>query len=348
MNFHDYAIEAIINYYDKKEIENFILSYLYLRPKYISFYRELRHQNYKIDKSKVHDEFSEKYNDDIERFLNGKIKSKDINFEVDLVILSVAIKFSKFSKVSTYSLFKEISNRFILKIFKPKEREDKSLEGMTREEEINEIFSRNREEFEDIDLMIKQRFFGYLPYIIYKLDTIEIEQYLQPLLDNFKSRKDTSYLLLEFIRVQDIINEYDKFWCIWNLFLNKIIEISKDREYGDTDKIIQTYLLAWSLYGAIWKESAKDWHSLKERDKRFFKIISTEIGHCPSTLYSISKLLTGIGSSYLNDGIGWISSIIKNNKNLLTDKLEPNTIFHIENLTRSDILQNSEKIKKRK
>ena len=195
---------------------------------------------------------------------------------------------------------------------------------------------------------IKQRFFEYFPYIIYKLDTIEIEQYLQPLLDNFKAREDISYLLLEFIRTQKIINEYDKFWYIWNLFLNKIIEISKDREYGYIDNIIQTYLLAWSPYGAIWKESAKEWHSLKEKDKRFFKRISNEIGHCPSTLYSISKLLTGIGSSYLNDGIGWISTMIKNNKNLLTDKLEPDTIFHIENLTRSYILQNSEKIKKEK
>jgi len=45
-----------------------------------------------------------------------------------------------------------------------------------------------------------------------------------------------------------------------------------------------------------------------------------------------SILLTGIGSSYL---------MVKNNKNLLTDKLELDTVFNLEIITRKYVLENS-------
>ncbi|MBL0708852.1 MAG: hypothetical protein JJW00_07395, partial [Sulfurimonas sp.] len=119
-------------------------------------------------------------------------------------------------------------------------------------------------------------------------------------------------------------------------------------KYWHIDNIIKAYFLAWSMHGNIWKKDTKDWHSLKEKDIRFLKNISSKIGHCPSVLYSISKLLTDIGSSYLNDEIGWISIILKNNKNLYADELESDTIFHIENLVRKYILQNNIEIKTKK
>ena len=63
-------------------------------------------------------------------------------------------------------------------------------------------------------------------------------------------------------------------------------------------------------------------------------------------LYSISKLLTGIGSGFLNEGISWIADLLRNNTNLLNNKLEPDTIFHLENLIRKYIFLQSAKIKK--
>ena len=63
-------------------------------------------------------------------------------------------------------------------------------------------------------------------------------------------------------------------------------------------------------------------------------------------LYSISKLLTGIGSVYLNEGISWIADLLKNNSNLLNEKHELDTVFHLENLTRKYIFLQSMKIKK--
>ena len=344
----DSAINAIATYYDEQIIESFMLGYIFLKPKYNSVYGNMRKENYRIEESEVREKFVEEFQEDIGKFINSSLSVNDIDFNIGVIDISVILKFIKFKQVKPNSIFQEVSKVFILKVFQPKKREKKPLENMTDQEQIREIFSRTKEEFEDIDLRVKQRLFKNLPYLIYKLDKIEIEQYLKPLLENFRAREDVSYLLLEFIRVQDVINEYDKFWYVWNLFENKIIEICKDGEYSYTDKIIQTYLLAWSPSGAIWKEKSKDWHSLKERDKRFFKKISKKIGHCTSTLYSISKLLTGIGSSYLNDGIGWISYMVKNDKNLLTDELEPNTVFNLEIITRKYVLQNSQEIKKQK
>ena len=76
--------------------------------------------------------------------------------------------------------------------------------------------------------------------------------------------------------------------------------------------------------------------------------MSEEIGHCPSALYAISKLLNDIGSSYLNDGVSWISYILKKNKDLLNAKLETNTIYYLENFAKKYIYKNREEIKRTK
>jgi hypothetical protein len=56
---------------------------------------------------------------------------------------------------------------------------------------------------------------------------------------------------------------------------------------------VHNYLLAW----AYWKKDAKEWHSLRERDKIFFKRVAENIGDHPAVLYSLSKLLNEIGET---------------------------------------------------
>ncbi len=337
-NVHDNVINAIVSYYDEKEIENFILGYLFLKPKYDSFYVEFLKGNNDVNKNSMIEQFVKKYDKDITKFLNNDLTIKDINFNLRVVTLSVAMKFIKFEKVKCVSLFKQVSKIFLLKVFQPKKRETILKKG----------YLKYTKKYEDIDFRIKHRLFENLPYLIFKLEVVEIEHYLTPLLENFNAREDVAYLLLEFIKTQDLLNEYEKFWYVWELFEDKIVELCQKGEIIYLDKIIQTYLLAWGPYGKIWKKDAKNWHSLKEKDKRFFKRISSKIGHCPSTLYSISQLLISIGSSYLEDGVSWISNIIKNNKNLLTDELVSNTIFNLEIISREYVLKYSQNIKKQR
>lgn len=345
-NIHDYPINAIVDFYDEKEINDFILGYLFLKPKYDLLYLELSKENYQINKSDVIDEFFKIYKDEIDKFVISEITIGTIDFNMNFVNLSTIFKFIKSSKVKQNDLFRELSKKSILRIFQPKKRKKQSLEYMTRIEKLNEKFASNKRYYEDIDFRVKQRFISNLPYLIFKLEISDINKYLEPLLDNFSDREDISYLLFEFITVQDRIKEYDKFWCIWNLFEDRVSEICKNGKYGYIAIIIKTYLLAWSSYGEIWNNNAKEWHSLRYENKRFFKRISIKIGHCPSTLYSISKLLTSVGSIYLNDGILWIANMLKNNSNLYKDELEVNTLHHIETFVKKYIFENTKKIKK--
>jgi len=99
--------------------------------------------------------------------------------------------------------------------------------------------------------------------------------------------------------------------------------------------------LAWPF----WKESAREWHSLKDREKLFYKKVSEDMGYFPPVLYSISKVLNDIGSNFLEDGILWLSDMIDKNKNLISEELEVNTIYYIESIMRKYILTSRQKIR---
>lgn len=54
---------------------------------------------------------------------------------------------------------------------------------------------------------------------------------------------------------------------VWHAFYEKIKEIcTLGHYYHDTKEIIYNYLLAWPF----WKESAREWHSLKDRGKMVY------------------------------------------------------------------------------
>ena len=146
----------------------------------------------------------------------------------------------------------------------------------------------------------------------------------------------------EIISTEDRINKYEQFWLIWESFYQKIVDMCNNNANYYLSEIIHNYLLAWPY----WKDTTKEWHSLKEREKLFYQKVVKDIGHCPSVLDSIAKLLNEIGSRFLNDGIYWISDMLYSNKNLLISKLETNTIYYLENLVRKYIYKNREKVRK--
>ncbi|MCX6162038.1 MAG: hypothetical protein NTV87_12005 [Ignavibacteriae bacterium] len=194
----------------------------------------------------------------------------------------------------------------------------------------------------DIDYIYKNRFFNKLANFVLTSEKDKIEEYIKPFIDNYTDSRDMSLLFQEFITVEDQINHYDEFWIVWNAFFNRIVEATKrDRFYHHSKEIIRNYLLAWPY----WKEEAKEWHSLKNRDKIFYMNVASEMGHHPSTLFSISKILNSIGSILLEEGISWICNIIENNNNLQKVELEVNTIYYIENYIRKYISVNRKNIK---
>jgi hypothetical protein len=146
----------------------------------------------------------------------------------------------------------------------------------------------------------------------------------------------------EFVSVEDRLFRYDQFWIVWNAFYENINNLCKSkRSYSYTTQIIHNYLLAWPY----WKEDAKKWHTLTYREKPFLKRVAEDIGHHPSVLYSISKLLNDIGSGFIDDGISLLSNIFRKNSNLISEALETNTVYYLENIVRKFILTNHHRVK---
>ena len=76
--------------------------------------------------------------------------------------------------------------------------------------------------------------------------------------------------------------------------------------------------------------------------------MSIELASCKSTLYSIAKLLNDIGSCYLNEGVYWIASILKNNSSLIDGELDQDTIYYIDKYIKRYMYENRQLVKQSK
>jgi hypothetical protein len=329
--FADFPTRAIkelfsISFEDAKSL---LLGYLYLKPKYEALREKIYKENYakgiyQVTEHELLKLVLDKHESDIEKVVNNEITYEDLDEieNLDLYILNRA--FQLISEGTEDKVQKEIAKR-IINAFAPK------------------ILSDNRED--RINYKVKHGFLRKYAYFVLNLPQDEINDYLQPFIDNFNGSETIADLFEEFINAEDILNTYDKFWIVWKSFKEKVFEICKKGEgHWYVNKIIKSYLFAT----VPWKEDVNEWHTLKSGNKMFFQEVSQKIGYCPSTLYALAKLLNGIGTSYIDDGIIWISNIIKDNKDILNQKLETDSIYYLESLVSRFIYNNREKIKRTK
>lgn len=311
------------------DAQSLLLGYLLLRPKYDELSKVIREENYKKGVYKPHGEqllkrFIEDNEEELQRVVDNKLSVsnfKDIE-KHDLSVLRTAFQMipQKTDSNNHKTIAKTVISTFAKKLVLD-DREDK------------------------IDYQVKHDFLQTYAYFVLNSPKDEVQDCLKPFLDNFNTSESIADLFQEFVLAEDVLNTYDNFWLIWSAFKEKIFDICKN---GDkrchVDEIVKSYLFAT----VSWEKTAKDWHSLRDNNKRFFKELSDNIGHCPSVLYAISKLLNDIGSHYIDDGVIWISSILRNNRDLADKKLEVNTIYYLENFTRKYTFRNREKIKRTK
>ena len=306
-----------------------LLGYLLLKPKYDELIKRIREENYKKGIYESHDNqlmerFLKENEEDLQNVIENKLtlsKLKDIE-KLDLNTLKTAFQLipNETNDKNHKKIVKIITSAFVEKLLS-NDRDDK------------------------IDYKVKHDFLEKYAYFVLSSQEHEIQDYLNPFLDNFNTSESIADLLQEFVLAEDRLDAYDNFWIVWNSFKEKIFEICKDGDrHWYVEKIVKSYLFAQ----VPWKETAKEWHTLKDCNKRFFKEISKKIGHCPSALYAISKLLNDIGSHHINDGVPWISNILDNNRELMDKKLEVNTIYYIENFLKKYIYENREKVRKTK
>ena len=311
-----------------EDANSFLLAYLLLRPIYDQLEMETREENYKkgiydFSEDQFVEQFLERNKDFIEDFIENRILFNNIESikKLDLEVLGTTFQILplKIEHTEHKKIAKQVIYAFARK-----------------------VTSDNKED--RIDYKIKRDFLRKYAYVILNLSINEIQDFLIPFLDDFIPSESIADLFQEFILAEDKLNTNDNFWFVWNTFKEKIFEICQDSdEVWYVSKVIKSYLFAQTP----WKDNAKEWYSLTDKNKRFFKEVSEKIGHCPSTLYCVAKLLNDIGSIYLDDGIDWIANILR--KSDYTGKdLEINTIFYIENLVKKFSFRNREKIKKTK
>lgn len=312
-----------------KDANSLLIGYLHLKPNYETIREIIRTENYKKGNFRSSNDqlikrFLEENEKEIDRVISNNLTLKDvIEYEkIDLRILGIAFKL--IPRKTEYENHKEIAKNIISSF-------------------CNKILSDDRDD--KIDYKVKHDFLKTYAYFVLDSAPNDIDVYLKPFLDNFNNSESFADMFKEFIIAEDTLNQYNNFWIVWDLFKEKVIELGKHGDsYWYTEKIIRSFLFA----EVPWNETATEWHALKEKDKRFLKDISYKLGHCRSTLYSISKLLNDIGSSFLEDGILWISYMLKHNSNLANIKLEVNTIFYIEKIVRTYAFKNREMIKRTK
>jgi len=324
----DYSIKAILNNLwdiSFKDAQSLFVGYLLLKPKYNKLLEKFRQENYKngifkTAKQKTTEKFLMENESDLEKVINNEIEFNHVKGIEKLDIESLEVAF-ELIPINTKDEVHKSFIKIVLPIFAEKILKD-----------------RNK-----IDHTLKDKIFTRFAYFILNREKDEIKEYIQPFIDNFANSREMADFFQAIISVEDKLNKYEQFWLIWEGFYNKIVELCNDN-YSKyyKDQIIYNYLLAYPY----WKESAKNWHTLKEREKLFFKKVAEDMGHCPAVLYSISKLLNGIGSDFVDDGIVWISDMINKNENLWTAELEKTTIYYLETIVKKCYILNRETIRK--
>ena len=311
------------------DMQSILIGYLLLKPKYEELRKKLRKESYqkgvyKIDKGQLVESFFNEHGHehDLERIIENTIsidELKDIE-QTDLCILNTGFQLIPVKTVNT--VHKQIAQSIIRTL---------SISLLSRDGE------------DKVDYSVRHSFLEKLAYFVLNASPQHIPDYLRPFLDGFNRSEPIADLFEQFILAEDRLDTYDNFWRVWILFFDKVVALCKDGdEYWYTDRIIRSYLFAQTP----WKETASDWHTFKDRDSKFFADIAKNIGHCPSTLYALTKSLNDIASRYLNPGIRWLSEMLNSNKVLWAAKLETNTLYYLENLVRKYIYKERERIRR--
>ena len=203
-----------------------------------------------------------------------------------------------------------------------------------------QLLSRDRED--RLDYTDKYEFSKHYARFILHLENDKKDIFLKYFTDDFILNEGMADLLNEFVSAEDSLNMPESFWYVWNRFKDHIVESIKSQGWRhDKERIINSFLFA----GTSWKDDAMAWHTFSPENKLFFSDLSGKIGGESSFIYSISKLLCGIGSDFLDDGVYWFSNAIKTFDIDLSQDKSGNTLFYLERYMRRYLFKNHDKVR---
>lgn len=204
-----------------------------------------------------------------------------------------------------------------------------------------QLLSHDRED--RLDYAFRHEFLKHYARFVLHLDNNEKDRYLKYFTDDFTLNDGVADLLNEFVSAEDSLNMPDSFWYVWNWFKVYITDsIAGQAWWRDKERVIESFLFS----GIPWKEEAKSWHTFSPHNSEFFNDLSGKIGRESSFIYSISKLLCGIGGEFLDDGIYWLSNAIESFDIDLSKDKTGNTLFYLERYMRRYLFKNHDKIRR--
>lgn len=329
--FNSFSMVAINKMWEKEfdDANSLLLGYLILKQKYDKLISRIRNENFKngmfeSDLGELLSIFLSENDMNLNKVVNNEFTISDIGIiqELDLRILSNALKMMP------------------IKL--------KRKEHMDIANEIISVFATELTKYRDYDkveYMVRHEFFKKYACLVLNSESADVPKLIQAFIDKFNATEPMAEMFQEFIYAEDRIQSYDNFWIVWDNFKDKIIEVTNRKTNSwYVDKIIKNYLFA-EIY---WKDSTKEWHSFKSTNMRFIKSVSENIGYHPSVLYSVSKMLNNIGSSFISEGVILISNMLSKYSEYSSIKLEENTSCYLENLLRKYVYEQRDTIKKNK
>lgn len=162
---------------------------------------------------------------------------------------------------------------------------------------------------------------------------------IQELMPSVRFNRKFKDLLSDIVCVEDKNPRYEAFWNLWLTMQEHIFQVyeKKADDYRNTDSAVhigygfEDVLVTYLLADFLERPSVDEWHSLKPQNRSFYMTAANRLGYNPTTLLSIARVLYTIGKKpYKNEGINWLSDIIKNNSHLYEKPLPENTLFYIE------------------
>lgn len=322
----DYAIEAIRNNLFKLSPDDaniILIGYMIFKPKFDHDNPPQRQMRERKTRAEIIDEFATKYEKEL-----GEIESTAVNYiKIDFASQGIKVAETVFQIVPS-----DTNNPIHLDYIK------NLLENFSSEILEETPYSDNDSK---IDYRLKHRFYRKFANFLLHREPTSIQEWVTPFIDAFTISREMADFLSDVVSEEDGLGKYDSFWAIWECYYPAIKSAAENTRHRDLDEIIRNYMLAWPY----WKDTAKEWRSLREREAIFFQRICAEMGEHPSVLYSISKFLNQIGSSFLDKGVIWIAAMLSKNPSLQKEDVNPNTIYYLEIIARKYIYLNRTKLK---
>jgi len=328
--FSGHAVEAIINTLRKlspEDADSLFIAYLHLQPKFAHLCNSMlkekrRRQVSQFEHFTAIQRFADEQKIEISKAIRNEITFDQLPSIIDIEVDTLVTSFLLLPLGTKL----ETQNAFVVELA--------SIVA-------KRVRRHGRHGDEQLDYGVRHRFLVKFAHFVLSADKSDMPRFVRPLIENFNRLDYAEDAFQEFVRAEDNLNQYDSFWAVWEQFYPCIVDLCKNGGGYHSSDTIHNYLLAWPW----WRKDAREWHSLKEREKGFFQRVAKDIGDHPAVLYSLAKLLNEIGSAFAADGIFWISTILESHPDLRDKELETNSAYYLENLVRGYVLLNREKVR---